>query len=356
MRALGLSLLLLFALLFVPALRAGESDVPPAEVSLHQPPDALLGGVQHAVCYSGYRKGQFPDRGAGAVNPAPEQILEDLRILTRDGNFRLIRMYGAGEKTATTLRLIRKHDLDLKVMVGAWLAAEVSNPACPWHPEPYADEVLEANRRGNAVEVQRAIGLANEFPEIVAAVSVGNEALVSWTDHLVPLETLIGYVRQVKAAVTQPVTVAENYVWWAEEGEPLARELDFVSVHLYPVWEERDIDEGLSYSIENLRRVRESLPESRLVIAEAGWASTASEFGDRASQTKQKRYYEEMFAWTAERNVTLFFFEAFDESWKGNPDNPAGAEKHWGLFTEERRPKLVVQARYPDLEPAGPDE
>ena len=52
----------------------------------------------------------------------------------------------------------------------------------------------------------------------------------------------------------------------------------------------------------------------------------------------------------------MFFFEAFDESWKGNPDNPAGAEKHWGLFTEERRPKLVVQARYPNLEPAGPDE
>ncbi|NIV45508.1 MAG: glycosyl hydrolase, partial [Gammaproteobacteria bacterium] len=37
-------------------------------------------------------------------------------------------------------------------------------------------------------------------------------------------EQVIRYVRQVKAAVTQPVTVADNYVWWRDHGAALARE------------------------------------------------------------------------------------------------------------------------------------
>lgn len=41
-------------------------------------------------------------------------------------------------------------------------------------------------------------------------------------------------------------------------------------------------------------------------------------------------------------NTTVFFFEAFDEPWKGDPDNPLGAEKHWGLFNVDRTPKEVM--------------
>ena len=53
------------------------------------------------------------------MNPTDEQILEDLLLLTRDGNFRMIRTYDSHENAATTLRLIREHDLDLKVLLGA---------------------------------------------------------------------------------------------------------------------------------------------------------------------------------------------------------------------------------------------
>ena len=42
-------------------------------------------------------------------------------------------------------------------------------------------------------------------------------------------------------------------------------------------------------------------------------------------------------------NITTFFFEAFDEDWKGETSNPLGAEKHWGLFTVDRKPKQVMQ-------------
>jgi exo-beta-1,3-glucanase (GH17 family) len=47
--------------------------------------------------------------------------------------------------------------------------------------------------------------------------------------------------------------------------------------------------------------------------------------------------------WTDKMNITTFFFEAFDEDWKGDPNNSLGAEKHWGLYTVDRKPKKVMQ-------------
>ncbi len=342
-----------------PEARTPEPTAPPAKpamATVRQKPDDLLFGKKKAICYSGFRKGQHPDRGNGAVNPSDAEILEDLQILSGNGNFTLIRMYDARENTESTLRLIKESDLEMRVLLGVWLDAEVSNPGCPWHPQPYPDEVLAANKVENAREIERAIRLANQYPDIVVAVAVGNEALVSWTDHLVPVESVIAYVRQVKKAIAQPVTVCDNHDWWAKEGSSLADELDFVSVHIYPLWEGKDIEEARSFGIGNMEAVRKTLPDSRLVITEAGWATTATEFGARASEEKQKRYYKELFGWTGEMNITTFFFEAFDESWKGNPDNAQGAEKHWGIFTEEREPKLVMRDLYPDLIPTGAAE
>ncbi|TFG39021.1 MAG: glycosyl hydrolase, partial [Chromatiales bacterium] len=39
----------------------------------------------------------------------------------------------------------------------------------------------------------------------------------------------------------------------------------------------------------------------------------------------------------------IFFFEAFDEPWKGSEFDPLGAEKHWGLFNVDRTPKQAAR-------------
>ena len=324
--------------------RAAHANIPfLVENGFRQPPDALIEGQVMAVAYSGFRQGQHPDRGDGAVNPSREEILEDLKLLVEHG-FRLIRVYDAGANSRTTLELIREHDLPIKVLLGTWLRAELSNhEGCPWLDEPIPDDVLTINAAENAAEIVRGIELARAFDDIVLAVNVGNEALVDWTDHLVDLNQVIAYVRRMREAIDQPVTVAENYEWWIRYGAPLAEEVDFLGVHTYPVWEERSIDQGLSYTVENLMGVREALPDKPMAILEAGWATTASEFGERASEAAQQRYYREIHDWARQANTTVFFFAAFDEPWKGDPDDPLGAEKHWGLFFENRTPKQVLQ-------------
>ena len=304
----------------------------------------LLAGYSKAVSYSGFRSGQHPDRGNGAVNPSMDQISEDLQLLL-DAGFHLIRLYDCGENSEMVLQCIKKNHFDIKVMLGIWLDAEESNHEhCFWMNEAIPEQKLEANKTKNVQEIRRGIVLAERYKKIIVAVNVGNEALVDWTDHLVPLNKMISYVQLVKSAISQGVTVAENCNWWAEKGDSLAKEVDFIALHTYPIWAGKDLNESKEITLSDIARVKAKFPDKTLVISEAGWASEANEFGDRASEKKQLEYFNWIMKWAAANNYTTFFFEAFDEDWKGDPANMAGAEKHWGLFKVDRKPKLVLTA------------
>jgi exo-beta-1,3-glucanase (GH17 family) len=331
------------ACLFLALLSALSCSASACGTAFNQTTGELLEGQVMAIAYSGFREGQHPDRGDGAINPSEEETLEDLKIL-EDAGFRLIRLYDCDENSQMVLRVIREKELPIKVLLGIWLDAEISNhEGCEWLTEPITEVKLAENTKKNMAEVQRGIELANTYSDVVVAVNVGNEALVSWNDHMVTLDSIIAYVRQVKAGIEQPVTVADNYEWWIQEGAPLAAELDFIGVHTYPAWENKPIEEALSYTIQNIEDVHSALPDSKIAILEAGWATTGIEFGDRANEENQFRYYNELKAWATSVNTTVFFFEAFDEPWKGHLENVNGAEKHWGIYFVDRTPKKVMQ-------------
>lgn len=314
------------------------------EQSALQTADKLLADQVAAVCYSGFRSGQHPDRGAGAVNPSYEEILEDLLLLQKETPFKLLRLYDCETNSQMVLEVIRKHQLDMKVLLGIWLRAELSaHETCEWLTEPIPQHELDENKTKNLAEIAKGIELANEYHDIVVAVNVGNEALVEWNDHMVDTDTIISYVKHVQQSIDQEVTVADNYKWWADHGKELAAVVDFVSIHVYPIWEGKDIEESMSYTIANVNEVMQALPHAPIVITEAGWATTASEFGERASEEKQKQYIQAFLDWATQNNITSFVFEAFDEDWKGNPNDPMGAEKHWGIYKVDRTPKKVLE-------------
>ncbi len=299
----------------------------------------------NAICYSGYREGQSPhDRSF----PSREQIREDLLILAK--NWEYLRLYDCSQHAVTVLEVIRDEGLDFKVMLGLDMAAEMSNPHCPWGAD-FSDEVLEANREANGKEVHRLVELANEHKDTVFSVSVGNEASVEWTDHMVPVDSLVGYVREVKKSILQPVTFCENYVPWTYKLEPLAEVLDFIAVHTYPAWEYRSIHDALEYTMQNYHSVVDHYPGKPVIITEAGWTTKANGRGidpHNASEELQASYYEQLIEWTTREEILTFVFEAFDEPWKGSPD-PLEPEKHWGLFYEDRSPKLAMRDLYAEL-------
>lgn len=301
----------------------------------------------NAICYSGYRRGQSPDL---KIYPTLAEIREDLHILKR--HWQLLRLYDCSVHAQRVLQVIREDKLPFQVMLGAYLGPEVSNAGCPWGGT-YSEEHLEASRLENQAELGRLIQLANQNPETVFSVAVGNEATVDWTDHLVPVQHMVDYVRRVKAGVRQPVTFCENYVPWQHKLQDLVNELDFLSLHTYPVWEYKPIHEALDYTKANIASVARLYPGKPIVITEAGWCTNSNGRGmhaPHAVQELQAIYYQDLMNWTRAEGLLCFVFEAFDEFWKGSPD-PMEPEKHWGLFTEDRKPKLVMQAHYADLMP-----
>lgn len=283
-----------------------------------------------AICYSGYREGQHPDK---QLFPTPAQVLEDMRIL--EGQWRLIRLYGSDQHSQDVLETIQRNHLRIRVMLGAWLSGKPGKEA--------------ENQR----QVAKAIQLANAFPDVVVAVNVGNEALVSWSDHQMTEEALIGFVRQVKAAVTCRVTVADDFLYWLQPGNKLAPYLDFITLHSYPIWGHLDIDQGLPATTDKFEQIRKLYPGKTIVFGEVGWASFTEsnpQHVPRAGdEVKQQRYFAEINAWAKSRGVTTFYFEAFDEPWKGK-----GTEGHWGVFTVDRKAKPLMRSLYPSLLPTGP--
>lgn len=291
-----------------------------------------------AICYSGFREGQSPETG---VFPTYEEIKEDLLLL--EPRWKYIRLYDCDQHTEVALEVIRKENLDIKVMLGVYINAEVNNSNCPWGGV-HSEETLAKNKVDNEQKIKRVIDLANEYSEIVAWISAGNEATVEWTDHMVSVERVIHFVQQIQEHCNQPVTFCENYVTWLEKLAPLAEVVDFVSIHTYPVWEYKSIDEAMEYTMQNYYAVAEAYPNKTIVITEAGWTTKSNGRGIEPHQVNeefQKIYFDQLIGWSKDSGTITFVFEAFDESWKGSED-ALEPEKHWGIYNIDRSPKLVM--------------
>lgn len=292
-----------------------------------------------AICYSGFRQGQHP----GGIYPSYQEVKEDLLLL--HNHWKYIRIFDCDEHAHTVLEVIAKEKLDFMVMASAYIGAEMNNFNCPWNGGVYSEDQLRQNGINNAQKIATLIDLANKYADIICSLSVGNEACVEWTDHYVPESKVLEYVKQVKAGATQPVTFCENYMPWLVTLEKLANEVDFISIHTYPVWEYKHITEALDHTKNNYYSVANKYPNKTVIITEAGWATNSNGRGinpDNVSEENQKIYYEKIMEWVEKENILTFFFEAFDESWKGSTE-PLEPEKHWGLFKIDRTPKIAAK-------------
>ena len=290
-----------------------------------------------AICYSGYRDGQAP----GAVLPTYEEVREDLSLL--QGRWQYLRLYDCDEHSRTVLEVIRREKMDFKVLLGAYINAELNNYGCPWGGT-YPDERLAMNDKDNDAKMDRLIAMANEYRDIVVALSVGNEACVDWTDHLVSPDRVVEFVHKVKAGASQPVTFCDNYVPWLHKLSAVAEAVDFISIHSYPVWEGKHVGEAMAYTEQNYQQVAQRYPDKQVVITEAGWATASNGRGfpqELANEQAQSEYLANLTEWSRNHQVVVFVFEAFDENWKGS-DQPLEPEKHWGIYDATRHPKRYM--------------
>jgi len=340
----------------------------------------ILGNPEYmAISYEGYRQ------KSRSIQPTVEELKEDIRILSAMG-IRILRTYNVQMPHASNvLKAIRElktenPDFEMYVVLGAWIDCKNA-----WTDQT-PDHDVESEQ--NAGEIARAVALANQYPDIVKILAVGNEAMVRWAaSYYVQPSVILKWVthlQSLKAANKLPkelwITCSDDFASWGggdssyhtEDLEKLIKAVDYVSMHTYPYhnthynpafWrvpaeEARlsEIEKVESAMIrakefakdqyDSVARYIKSLGIDKPIhIGETGWASESDGFygleGSRATdEYKQGRYYKHMRDWTNTAGISCFYFEGFDEQWK-DAQNPNGSENHFGLFT------LKGEAKYP---------
>jgi exo-beta-1,3-glucanase (GH17 family) len=346
----------------------------------------ILGNPNYpAISYGGYR------HNTREIQPTLEELKEDLKILAALG-FKILRTYNLQfDHAPNILKAIRelKNEVptfEMYVMLGAWIDCEGA-----WTDNPNHEEEDES---ANTLEIEKAVKLANMYPDIVKIISVGNEAMVDWAwSYYVKPGVILKYVNYLQDLKTNHklpndlwITSSDNFASWGggdssyhhPDLEALARAVDYISVHTYPFhdtyhnsgfWEISSketkglsdietinilMDRASDYAIAQFNSVKEYLYnlgiKKPMHIGETGWASYSGDMfnikGTRAAdQYKQALYYKNIQSWANKNNISCFYFEAFDEPWKDSK-NPSGSENHFGLITVDGKVKYALWDRF----------
>jgi len=345
-------------------------------------PSEILGNPDYrAISYGGYRE------NSRDIQPTIPQLKEDMQILHAMG-IRLIRTYNVHlDHASNTLKAIRElkdenPEFEMYVMLGAWIDAKNA-----WTDEP--GRIRDEDAERNASEIARAVELAGMYPDIVKIIAVGNEAMVHWaTEYYVEPDIILNWVRHLKELRENGelppdlwITSSDNFASWGG-GDPsyhkealndLIREVDFISMHTYPMHDTHynpefwgvpeseshlsdieKIDSAMNRAVEyaisqytSVVNYMESLGVDKPVhIGETGWATVSNEFygesGARAiDEYKAGEYHRLIREWSDENKISVFYFEAFDEQWK-DAANPQGSENHFGLINLDSEAKFAI--------------
>ena len=272
-----------------------------------------------SVSFAPYRPGQSP---LTRTFPTPEQIDADLKRL--QGKVQAVRTYSSGENLEAVPQRAGKYGL--KVWHGAW---------------------LNSNEKENLEQINLLIDHANKYKDTVERVIVGNEVLLRKD---LTANELRRYIRQVKQRVTQPVTYADVWEFWLRNPS-LADEVDFITIHILPYWEDepigldrREADGQLSiekHLVDIYKKVQARFPGKKIVIGETGWPSDGRMRSDaRPGRVEQVKYFS-IFRGAAEREGFDYnVIEAFDQYWKARQEGTVGAE--WGLLDAQRHDKFEL--------------
>jgi len=351
------------------------------DLSMNKSAKEFIGNPDYpAISYGGYREKSREQQ------PTINEIKEDLLIMHAQG-FRVFRTYDLhhpfAENTLKAIREIKQADSDFEmyVMLGAWIQCKDAFTENPIHEE----EDFE----GNKFEITEAVRLAQEYPDIVKIIAVGNEAMVhwAWSYHVPPKFVLkwVKYLQELKASGDLNddlwVTSSDNFASWGggsddyhnDDLDELIRSVDFVSMHTYAFhdthynpsfWNLDAIPENLDkqdtikqamkravdYELNQFDSVKKYVheidPSKEVHIGETGWSSVASDlygYGgtEAADEYKLGLYYQMISDICYSMSLTCFYFSAFNEPWKDST-NENGSENHFGLFTVEGKAKYPL--------------
>jgi exo-beta-1,3-glucanase (GH17 family) len=152
-----------------------------------------------------------------------------------------------------------------------------------------------------------------------------------------------------------PVSTAEPWHVWLNYPE-LAKEVDYLAVHVLPYWDEQSSEAPLDYLKDKIGQLRKAYPEQehhrhrgRLAVERRRAAQPGDRPGQARTPAEQARNIRDMVAWLKAQNIQYFVVEAIDQPWKSY-DLEGKAGGYWGLWEADRQQKFDWTG--PDREPS----
>lgn len=279
-----------------------------ADVSRQELASAFRGILErkiHGITFSPYVEGQGPGTQITA-----EQIRARLDIIRPCVNW--IRTFSCTEGNELIPGIAIENGL--RTMVGVW---------------------LDDDRETNALEMANAIELAQAGH--VDILAVGNEVLLRGD---LSEDDLIRYLQQARQDVPADVEVGYVDAYFKFVDHPRVTDAcDVVLANCYPFWEYCPVEYALLYMKDMYRRAVKAANGKQVIISETGWPSAGTPEGQALpSDMNALKYFIDTCMWTDEEEIDLFYFSAFDETWKTDREGDVGA--FWGLWDHTGRLKF----------------
>lgn len=276
------------------------------------PPTPIAAGEKlPCVSYAPFRRGQSPFDPD--ITIPPTQIDDDFLHLKT--TTRCVRLYAVDQGLDKVPEIARRHGL--KVMLGAWIGRKSNE---------------------NALQIDKAVELANAYPDVVEMLIVGNETLLRGEQSG---ESLGAILESVRSRVKVPITYADVWEFWLKN-KNLAQHVDVVTVHILPYWEDEPVAaEQSGKHIEDIRKfVGTQFPDKRILIGETGYPSEGRmRWGARPTPANQARVMHDIYAVARKNGFEVNYIEAFDQPWKRMLEGTVGG--YWGLLdADTRMPKF----------------
>ena len=259
----------------------------------------------HGICFSPYIEGQGPGTQIGAA-----QIRERLKFIQPCVNW--IRTFSCTEGNELIPGIAAENGL--KTMVGVWLNDDRDN---------------NEKELANAIEIARA-----GHADILA---VGNEVLLRGD---LSEDELIDYIGRAKQAVPDiDVGYVDAYFLFVDHPR-VTEACDVILANCYPFWESCPAEYSLLYMKDMYHRAVQAANGKKVIISETGWPNVGTpEGGAVPSFENAIKYFIDTCQWAEEEGIEVFYFSAFDETWKVDAEGDVGA--YWGLWDKDGNLKYV---------------
>ncbi|KAI1454303.1 glycoside hydrolase family 17 protein [Annulohypoxylon moriforme] len=258
----------------------------------------------------------------------------DFAALTKETGTKVVRIYAASDCDVAKLILPAAKTAGFQVILGIW---------------PDTDESFQADKAA-------VVANAPKYKDQVYAITVGSESL--YRGNFTGPE-LLEKIQDVKSATNGAFKIGTADSWnkYADgtaDAIVSSGDADILLTNAFSYWQGQVLSNATGSFYDDIFQAFGHIQEKaggtdkiELWVGETGWPTGGDKYQNAQPGTKQAAtFYSQAVCGMVDWGFNVFFFEAFDESWKPKAvgeDGSVADETSWGAMTADRTAKYSLK-------------